>query len=231
VGLRLVLVCVLVAILGGCSRTWDRDPPIADASGVGMDPDGTVVEGPEATASIRTAARQNGHGLVPPFGSNGVLAAYEFGPGYRIGSGDRLTIRVLGQTDLTNDYIVDGAGNISLPLINTVKVGGLTAPEAERLIAARLREGYLRAPSVSVQVTNLRPFYILGEVNQAGSYPYQSGMTVQNAIAIAEGYSARANQGDVLLTRKSGEGTMSSRVPVTTQIYPGDIIYIRERWF
>ncbi len=229
--LRFIAALLCVLMLAGCARTWDQKPPMAETGGVGMEPDGTIVEGPDAVASIKSAERSNAVGMVPPFGSSGVAAAYEYGNGYRIGVSDRLTIRVLGQTDLTNDYIVDGAGLISMPLINTVKVGGLTAPAAERLIAAKLRAGFLRDPSVSVQVTNLRPFYILGEVNQAGSFPYQEGMTVQNAIAIASGYSPRANQGRVLLTRRSGGGTGSYEVPVTTQIYPGDVIYVRERWF
>lgn len=229
--LRLFVLACCVLMLAGCARTWDQKPPMADAGGVGMQPDGTIVEGPHAVASVTAASSRNEAGMVPPFGSNGVAAAYEFGNGYRIGSGDRLTIRVLGQPDLTNDYVVDASGAISMPLINSVRVGGLTAPQAERLIATRLRDGFLRDPSVAVQVTNQRPFYILGEVNQAGSFPYVSGMTVQQAVAIANGYTPRANQGRVLLTRRSAEGTVSYEVPVTTQLYPGDTIFVRERWF
>jgi polysaccharide export outer membrane protein len=142
-----------------------------------------------------------------------------------------LTIRVAGEADLTGEYVVDGAGNISMPYVQTVSAAGITASDLERLIAARLRSGFLRDPKVSVQVTTLRPFYILGEVNTAGSFPYQPGMTVQNAIAIAGGYGPRADQKLVLVTRKNAQGTNTFRVPVTTQIYPGDIVYIRERWF
>jgi polysaccharide export outer membrane protein len=99
------------------------------------------------------------------------------------------------------------------------------------MLAQRFRAGYLRNPSISVQVTSSRPFYILGEVNTAGSYPYAPNMTVQNAVALAGGYSPRGNQGYVLITRRNVEGTQTFRVPVTTQVYPGDVIYIRERWF
>lgn len=229
--LRLALVLPLVLGLAACARGWDGHGPAAPPGGVGVTADGLLAAGPEATAAITTAATRNGSGTVPPFGSSGMAAAYEFGAGYRIGAGDRLTVRVLGQSDLSNDYIVDAAGNISMPLINSVPVAGMAAPEAERLIAARLQQGYLRNPSVAIQVTNPRPFYILGEVNQAGSYPYQSGMTVQHAIAVAGGYGPRANQRDVLLTRRLADGTQSYRVPVTTQIYPGDVVYVRERWF
>jgi SLBB domain len=108
---------------------------------------------------------------------------------------------------------------------------GLTTSEIERVIGDRLRAGFLRNPSVAVQVVGTRPFFILGQVNQAGGFPYQTGMTVQNAIAIAGGYTPRADEGAVLVTRKSADGTRTFRVPVTTYVYPGDTIYIRERWF
>jgi polysaccharide biosynthesis/export protein len=229
--MRFAVLIVSLLMLAGCARTWDQRPPTAEPGGVSLMRDGTIEEGPDAVASTSRAAARNQSGLVPPFGSSGIAAAYEFNNGYRIGSGDRLTIRVLGQTDLTAEYIVDGAGAISMPLVNSLPVAGLTTPEAERLIVARLRNGFLRDPNVSVQVTSTRPFYILGEVNQAGSYSYQNGMTVQQAVAIANGYSPRANQGKVLLTRTSADGTQSREVPVTTQIYPGDVVYVRERWF
>lgn len=229
--MRLAVLILSLVMLAGCARTWDQHPPVAEPGGVSLTRDGTIEEGPDAVASTSRAPARNQAGLVPPFGSSGVAAAYEFNRGYRIGSGDRLTIRVLGQPDLTAEYVVDGAGAISMPLVNSLPVAGLTTPDAERLIVARLRNGFLRDPSVSVQVTSTRPFYILGEVNQAGSYAYQNGMTVQQAVAIANGYSARANQGKVLLTRTSAAGTQSREVPVTTQIYPGDVIYVRERWF
>jgi len=120
---------------------------------------------------------------------------------------------------------------MSMPYVQTVNVAGMTSQQIERLIAKRLRDGYLREPVISVQVTTLRPFYILGEVNTAGSFAYQPGMTVQNAIAIAGGYGTRADQDKVLITRKTSRGTGTYKVPVTTQVYPGDIIYVRERWF
>ncbi len=193
--------------------------------------DGQLAEGPGAVSSVSVLPSHTARGVQEPFGSKGVAAAYEFDDGYKVGAGDRLTIRVAGETDLSNDYLVDGAGNISMPYIRTTQVAGLTAAGIEGVIAGRLRNGFLRNPSVSVQVTTLRPFFILGEVNVAGSFAYQPGMSVQNAVAIAGGYSPRADQGAVLVTRKNINGTATFKVPVTTQIYPGDIIYIRERWF
>ena len=228
---RFVVLLISAVFLSACSNSWESQPPETAPGGVGLMGDGTLGEGPGAVASVTTAPTANSAGVTPPFGSSGTATAYEFGNGYRIGAGDRLTVKVMGQAELTSDYLVDGAGKISMPLIGTTRVAGLTAERAARLIARKLRKGYLRKPAVSVQVSNPRPFFILGEVNQAGSFSYQPGMTVQNAIAIASGYNARANHGAVLLTRKSAKGTITRKVPVTTQLYPGDIVFVRERWF
>ena len=227
--LRLIVLLAACAALGGCNHDWDgvSSPP----GGTGILVNGEVAEGSDAVSSISQLPRRNINGIVEPYGTKGKTAAYEYGSGYRVGAGDRLTVRVAGEPDLTADYLVDGSGNISMPYVQSLLVAGLTAPNIEALIAARLRAGYLRDPQVSAQVTALRPFYILGEVNLAGSFPYQPGITVQNAIAIAGGYGPRADQRLVLITRKSSDGTNTYKVPVTTQIYPGDILYIRERWF
>ena len=230
--MRFLLVFLSAIVLAGCSQTWEKTRPSALPGGVALKRDGTVVEGRLATSSVNSVRKYTPAGKVlPPYGSQGTNAAYEHRNGYLIGAGDRLTIRVVGQPDLTGNYVVDGSGLISFPLINSVKVGGKTAPQVRSLIAMRLRQGFLRNPSVSVEVTNMRPFFILGEVGRAGNFPYQSGMTVQNAIAIAGGYSPRANQGDVMLTRKDATGTKTMMVPVTTQLHPGDIVFVRERWF
>jgi polysaccharide biosynthesis/export protein len=231
VRMRFIILAILPVLLSACAQTWEDNPPAAATGGMGVMADGTVAQGPGAVASVTELASSTPEGIQPPYGAQGSAAAYEYDAGYRVGAGDRLTIRVAGEADLTNDYLVDGSGNISMPYIRTTYVGGMTAPEVEKVVATRLRNGFLRNPSVSVQVTTLRPFFILGEVNTAGSFPYQAGMTVQNAIAIAGGYSPRAHQGPVLITRKNVEGTQTYKAPVTTQIYPGDVIYVRERWF
>lgn len=218
-------------MLAGCAETWESDPPAAAAGGTGIARDGTIEQGPGATASIRQLPSRNSRGAVAPFGSAGEAAAYEYASGYTVGTGDRLTVKVLGEPELSAEYVVDGAGNISMPYVQNLPVAGNTTAEIEQLVAARLREGYLRNPKVSVQATSLRPFYILGEVNASGSFPYQPGLTVQNAVAIAGGYAPRADHGEVLVTRRTADGTATYKVPVTTQIYPGDVIYIRERWF
>ncbi len=193
--------------------------------------DGVLAEGPTAIASPVVLPTRGKYGVIQPYGAKGEAAAYEFSSGYRIGAGDRLSVRVAGEADITGEYAVDPSGLISMPYVTSVPVAGLTAQQVEKLITAKLKSGYLRSPQVSVQLIGMRPFYILGEVNTAGNFAYQPGMSVQNAVAIAGGYSPRASQNEVLLTRKNSHGTATYQVPVTTQVYPGDIIYVRERWF
>ncbi len=228
---RQIILLAATLALTGCAQTWNETKPAAPPGGTGVTVAGDVAEGDAAVSSVSQLPTHNAAGATEPYGTRGKTAAYEYKAGYRVGAGDRLTIRVAGEAELTADYLVDGAGQISMPYVQTVSVAGMTSAQIETLIAARLRQGYLRDPQVSAQVSTLRPFYILGEVNSAGSFAYQPGITVQNAIAIAGGYGARADQTRVLITRKTADGTSTYKVPVTTQIYPGDIIYIRERWF
>ncbi len=231
VRLRLIILLAAATALSGCAQSWNETSVSSPPGGTGIMAGGRLAEGEYAVSSVSQLPARTSKGTIEPYGTKGKAAAYEYGTGYRVGAGDRLTIRVAGEPDLTADFLVDGSGNISMPYVQSLNVGGLTTPKIEAMIAERLRTGYLRDPQVSVQVTTLRPFYILGEVNAAGSFAYQPGITVQNAIAIAGGYGGRADHRQVLLTRKTAEGTNTYKVPVTTQVYPGDIIYIRERWF
>ena len=148
---------------------------------------------------------------------------------YRLDSGDRLRVTVFEQTDLTNTYVVDKAGYIAFPLVGSVAARGRTIKEIEGNIAQKLAQGYIRNPDVSVEVDRYRPFFIMGEVASAGQYTCVPGMTVQNAIAIAGGYTARANQKSVDITRQINGKVMTGRVPITDPILPGDTIFLRER--
>ncbi len=150
---------------------------------------------------------------------------------YRLGSGDRLRITVFGETGLTGEYLVDGNGNISMPLISQVRLGGMTSAEAQALIAAKLRDGYLRNPDVAVQIIGYRPFFILGEVVKAGQYPYVVGMTIQTAVAIAGGYSPRARKSKVKVTRHTVQGPVRMKLKPTSTVMPGDTIVVEERFF
>jgi polysaccharide biosynthesis/export protein len=215
------------------SACLHADIPTASAppGGTGIMADDTLASGPDAVSSVSQLPTHNNIGPIPPYAAQGEAAAYEFSNGYRVGAGDRLAIKVAGETDLTGEYVVDATGVLSLPYVQSVPVAGMNTGQIERLIVSKLKAGYLRDPKVSVQAIALRPFYIMGEVVTGGSFAYQPGMSVQNAIAIAGGYGARADKTDVMLTRKTANGTQSYKVPVTTQVYPGDIIFVRERWF
>ncbi len=150
---------------------------------------------------------------------------------YRLDSGDNLRITVFEQDDLSNTYTIDQAGYVAFPLIGAVSARGQTAQELEGQIAGRLRQGFLRDPDVSIQIDQHRSFFILGEVNGAGQYTYVPGMNVQNAIAIAGGYTARANQINVDITRKVDGEVLTGRVTISDPILAGDTIYVRERLF
>jgi polysaccharide export outer membrane protein len=148
---------------------------------------------------------------------------------YRLDSGDSLRVIVFGQTDLTNTYVVDQAGAISMPLIGAVSTRGATTGEVEAAIATRLRQGYLRDPDVSVEVARYRPFFAMGEVSAAGQYDYVPGMTVQQAIAVAGGFTPRADKYTVQVTRSVAGRVHTAVLLLTDPVAPGDTLYVRER--
>ena len=150
---------------------------------------------------------------------------------YTLDAGDRLRITVFEQEGLTNSYTVDQAGYIAFPLIGQVPARGRTLQQLEGLIAQKLRGGYLRDPDVSVEVDRYRSVFVMGEVGQAGQYSYVPGMTVQNAIAVAGGYSPRAYQGNVDITRRINGEILTGRVSISDPVMAGDTIYVRERFF
>tara|TARA_R110000824_G_scaffold155226_2_gene327602 strand:- start:21441 stop:22013 length:573 start_codon:yes stop_codon:yes gene_type:complete len=150
---------------------------------------------------------------------------------YTLDSGDQLRITVFGQDDLSGEFSVDGSGNIAIPLIPPVSAQGLTTNELQASIADALGRTLLRNPNVSVQVTQFRPFFILGEVMKAGQYPFINGMTIQSAVAIAGGFSYRAYESSVHVTRKVGNRLVEIDLPANAPVRPGDTILVKERYF
>ena len=150
---------------------------------------------------------------------------------YKLGPGDKLRVTVFNEPDLSGEFDVGGQGTIALPLIGQVAVVGLTLSEVDALITQKYGANYLVAPRVSVEVLNYRPFFIIGEVKNAGSYPYVNGMTVLNAVALAGGYTPRADRGDILLKRANSGSTGEQRVTEDTTVLPGDVIRVKERFF
>lgn len=149
---------------------------------------------------------------------------------YRLAAGDRLRIIVFGQDDLSNLYTVEPGGTIAMPLIGAVPVAGATTRIVEARVAERLRQGFLRDPQVAVEVDTYRPFFILGEVASPGQFPYVDQLTVQTAVAIAGGFTPRADRTNAEITRTVGDAIVTEAVPMTFPVRPGDTIVVAERW-
>ncbi len=150
---------------------------------------------------------------------------------YALASGDRLRIIVFGQDALSNAYVVDGSGRISVPLIGLVECRGLSTAQLEKQIEHRLRNGFLREPRVAVEVEQYRPFFILGEVNQSGQYPFVNGATIQTGVAIAGGFGPRGARSYAEVTRNLNGQPVTASVPITFPLRPGDTVTIKERLF
>jgi protein involved in polysaccharide export with SLBB domain len=153
------------------------------------------------------------------------------GKEYVLGIGDRIRLTVYGETDLSGEYEVGSTGVVALPLIGDVPVANQSISTFEQAVRAKLTEGYLRDPRVSAQVINYRPFFILGEVSKPGSYPYVNGMTVINAIALAGGYTYRADKSGVTISHASDTEKKDVSAAEEAVVMPGDIIRVPERFF
>ena len=152
-------------------------------------------------------------------------------PDYPLGPGDKLRMITFGEESLTGTFIVGAKGQVSLPLIGEVQAGGHTTREVTAEVTRLLADGFLKDPRVSIEVTDYRPFYILGEVNKPGLYPYVNGLTVDAAVATAGGFTYRANTHKVFI--KTEPGSLERKMPLSgdTPVHPGDTVRIAERYF
>lgn len=150
---------------------------------------------------------------------------------YRLGTGDKVRVTVFGEKDLSGDFDVNDQGMVALPLVGPTKLAGRTISEAEAQITQSYGKDYLVNPRVNVEVLNYRPFFILGEVQKPGSYPYVNGMTVVNAVALAGGYTPRANRGHIAVKRAAKTAAGEQEVGEDAIILPGDVIRVPERFF
>jgi len=162
------------------------------------------------------------------------LPALPAAPGvaYRLGAGDRLTIRIYDQPQLSGEYEIDDSGMVDFPLLGLVQASGMTTAGLSQSIANTLRaKNLILNPGVAVEVSTYRPFYILGEVTTPGQYPYRPGMTVLTAISIAGGFTYRAEQDYVGITRDTGSQPVQYRAQTFALAAPGDVITVFERRF
>ena len=145
--------------------------------------------------------------------------------------GDKIKIVVFGEDKLSGDYQLDQSGQISLPLAGTIKAQGLTQSELEQELAKKFRSQYLKDPKVTVTITTLRPYYIIGEVKSPGQFAYQSGLNVLTALAIAGGPTYRAQRNTVEIQHLGETSMHEYPVSASVPILPGDVIKVPERYF
>lgn len=151
---------------------------------------------------------------------------------YRLGPGDQVGITLFGEQQLSGSFAVSDSGSISLPLVGSVRAVGLTSDQLATEIERRLKSaGLYRDPKVAVQVTAYRPVFILGEVAKPGQYPYQPGMTVLTAAAVAGGFTYRAVTRQFSIVRHEGGKAEEGRAQRQTQLEPGDVVTVYERVF
>lgn len=247
----LPIIAALTALaLSGCMQTTY---PAAVAQRSDLD---AMAYGPPATAPVAVADNSGGGAISAlrktmassprtyvaqaPMPAPAVYAA-PMGPvvvervayysAYHLDAGDKLRVVVYGQEGLTNTYAIDAAGSITMPLIGAVPARGRTPAGLAAEITAKLRNGYIRDPSVAVEIDSYRPFFILGEVQAPGQYPYVPNMTVESAVAIAGGFTPRAKRNMVTITHTDAGGSGRYVVPLGTSLAPGDTVFVGERWF
>ncbi|HEY7798645.1 MAG TPA: polysaccharide biosynthesis/export family protein [Hyphomonadaceae bacterium] len=156
----------------------------------------------------------------------------ETGHEYKLGPGDKLRVTVFGEENLSGEFTVSNNGGLAMPLVGEVRAGGLTPVLLQAAVQEKLSEtGMVRTPRVSIDVLNYRPFYILGEINKPGQYPYAIGMTVTKAVATAGGFTYRANDRMVYVTREGSAREVPVSVTAATWIGPGDTVRVAERSF
>jgi polysaccharide biosynthesis/export protein len=249
-GAHAAIICLLAApALSGCMSTTgpvamaqpqsDLDAlaygqPYAPAPR-GVASPSSVADSGGAIAALRASFATAPQRSYPPapaayaYAAAPIPAAHD--AGYRLDAGDKLRVVVYGQEGLTNTYAIDAGGAITMPLIGSVPARGKTPAGLAAEISAKLRNGFIREPSVAVEIDSYRPFFILGEVAAPGQYPYVPNMSVESAVAIAGGFSPRAKRDRVTLTHTDGAGSSRVVVPLGTALGPGDTVLVGERWF
>jgi polysaccharide export outer membrane protein len=151
---------------------------------------------------------------------------------YALDTGDEVRVTAYGIEGFNNTYNVGDKGTISLPLIGDVSASGKTVDQLQDAIAAALlAKQIVNAPNVNVQISQYRPFYVVGEVKKPGEYPFRPGMTVLTALSVAGGYTFRARTGEVAITRRQGKANVTGAADETAMIQPGDTIRVYEGWF
>ena len=149
---------------------------------------------------------------------------------YRLGIGDKVKVAVFGEENLSGQFEVNAFGQVSMPLIGEMPAKGLALNEFRDRIAHKMSEGYLKHPRVAVEIVNTRPIFVHGEVKHGGEFQYKNGLTLRDAVAMAGGYTYRADQSFLSIARE-GEPETGVQMPTDIPVLPGDNITIPERFF
>ena len=157
--------------------------------------------------------------------------ASDGGNSYRLGPGDEIVISVFGEEDLSMEFRLNDTGILNYPLLGELQLGGVTVIELEQLIASGLKGPYLIDPDVTVSINEYRAFYLHGEVRKPGGYPFQPGLTVEKAIALAGGFTERASRSKIDVNRAEGSSDSAVRIKLSDAVNPGDVITVRQSFF
>jgi len=196
---------------------------VATALAFGEAPDAQTRDAQTRDAQTRDAQRRT---LDPE-----AAAPARRAPRYRLQRGDRLEIRVYGHEKLSGEFVLDGRGTVRFPLVGPVRLGGLTKGRAATRLVTRLKPDYLKDPQVGITILNPRPVYVLGEVEEPGSYPYRSGLTVTEAVALAGGFTFRADPDAIAIRRGQARSDRRRRAGSGTQVLPGDTVHVDSSFF
>ena len=228
---RFVLLALAAIALAGCMQTGG--PGIFSRNAPPLTQNQIALPAMLRPAPVRTAVVTQpleAQPMMPQQIAEPVMMEPEE-TGYALDSGDKLRVVVFGQDGLSASYSVDTGGSITMPLIGAVLARGHTPAQLQAAIGAKLRQGYVREPHVAVEVEAYRPFFILGEVTLPGQYPYVANMTVETAVAIAGGYTPRAQKRRIEISRQLGGLTEKRVVSPNYPVRPGDTVQVAERWF
>jgi len=216
--LSLFVVALLAAAISGCASL---QAPTGEDMSTAAAPD------LDSLAYAKQVSPVAAHAQVP---ATPAATFTEEAP-YTLDTGDKLRVVVFGQDGLSNSYVVDAGGAITMPLIKAVPARGLTTAALARAVADRLRQGFVREPHVAIEVETYRPFFILGEVTAPGQYAYVPHITVEKAVAVAGGFTPRAYRSDIEIERPVVGGVVRQAAPPIARVRPGDTIVVKERWF
>ncbi len=150
---------------------------------------------------------------------------------YQLNAGDEVRVSVFGEEDLSVESRLTDAGTISYPFLGEIRVKGLTVGQLEQLITRKLKGDYLINPRVNVTITEYRKFFVYGEVKEPGGFSFEPGLTLEKAVALAGGFSPRADKRQVEVTREIGGNKTIQRMRLDKPILPGDIVNVKESFF